>query len=767
MKAFKRLSVLIVAFCLGAGIAPSAYAANPVLSGATINKIAMGVTEYHLQKNLYDGIQNIFVTEVDLSRDYIDIEALFAAGGVSRKSTVLNMAKNSGALVAVNADFFQTSGSDSMSATPLGTLLSDGTLLSTPSLSGGVYATAGIKGDNTADFSYWTQNITLTAPDGESTQVHHINKFYDDGGLIIITPEYSGNSIGGDYEMIVNGEGVVTDLFQAAGVLKIPDGSYVIASNTYTNTFLIDHFKVGDKVKLDFNITPNNYEDYKMAVGGGTLLLKNGAAAEITHSSGIGGYNPRTALGADASGKTLYIVAVDGRAENAKGMTLSQLADFMSRLGCSDAINFDGGGSTTYVSKMPSETEVRVKNQLSDNYQRPVSTGIGVTVSKSAWEPMAIELRADQNEAFVGGTREFKVISTDVFYNESEIDIKDVILSVEGIEGIWSGNLFTPTTAGSGLITAKAGGFTAEAELLVYENPVSFEFEPRYYKKAKAGDVLTPTVYGIAPSGSRIMLPSESVTWQESTGIEQTDGGIKVISQTPGSYKAYIGDMYAYIGINTSVIPNGSRFIDSLESDEINKATKIAVIGELGADTLYKKNIASPQIAEQAISEGAAETILFGNSESTAYLNADVISGSYDTKSLGGALIIKVDNSAGGISATNAEQWSYLENSLTSAHEKNIFIALPESYYTHIGGYADRARFTKLVNTAAANGKNVCVVFKSDNDSVNILGSVRYFGVKGTKDVKYSDSESLKNYRYLLFGVDAGGINYKLVNPLR
>lgn len=769
MKSFKRIAALFTAFGLIFGIVPTAFAAGSVLNGAAVNKIAVGVTEYHLQKNLYDGMQNIYVAEVDLTRDYIDVDALFAAGGVSRKSTVLNMAKNSGAYVAVNADFFQTSGSDSMSATPIGTLLSDGELLSTPSLNGGVYATAGIKNDNTADFSYWSQYITLTAPDGASTQIHHINKFYDDGGLILITSDYSGNSIGGDYEIIVNNEGIVTGAFQSAGVLKVPEDSFIIASNTYSNTFLYEHFKVGDKVQIDYNISPTDYKDYKMAVGGGTLLVKDGAAAMITHSSGIGGYNPRTAMGASADGKTLYIAAVDGRAENARGMTLEQLADFMIKIGCYNAINFDGGGSTNYVSKTIQETAPTVKNQLSDNYQRPVSTGVGVMVNKPAWETVAIELSADQNETFVGGARGFKVISTDVFYNETEIDVSKVSFSVEGISGTWSGSAFIPTTAGSGLITAKVGDFTASTELLVYENPVSLEFQPSVYMNVKAGEVIKPQVYGIAPSGSRILIPNSSVEWQASEGIEPlSDGSVRVLSSTPGSYRAYSGDMYAYIGINTSVIPGSSRFIDTIEADVIDKTTKIAVLGELGSDTLYKKVIASPKIAADVNSNGANAAVLFGNSATAASkLRAEAVNGGgYETKTVGDALIIKIDNSNGGISATNADQWDYLSNSLNS-ESKNIFIVLSESYYTQIGGYYDRARFTGLLSNAVAKGKNICVIFKNENDSVSVENGVRYFGVRGTANVKLSDNSSLRNYRYLLLGADADGINYKLVTPLR
>jgi exopolysaccharide biosynthesis protein len=47
--------------------------------------------------------------------------------------------------------------------------------------------------------------------------------------------------------------------------------------------------------------------------------------------------------------KTLLLVTVDGRSAASVGMTLVELADFMRTLGAWDALNFDGGGSTTMV----------------------------------------------------------------------------------------------------------------------------------------------------------------------------------------------------------------------------------------------------------------------------------------------------------------------------------------------------------------------------------------------------------------------------------
>jgi exopolysaccharide biosynthesis protein len=59
--------------------------------------------------------------------------------------------------------------------------------------------------------------------------------------------------------------------------------------------------------------------------------------------------HPRTAVGITADGRLLW-VTVDGRqAPYSDGMSLAELADLMARLGARDAVNLDGGGSTTMV----------------------------------------------------------------------------------------------------------------------------------------------------------------------------------------------------------------------------------------------------------------------------------------------------------------------------------------------------------------------------------------------------------------------------------
>lgn len=76
--------------------------------------------------------------------------------------------------------------------------------------------------------------------------------------------------------------------------------------------------------------------------------------------------HPRTALGVRRGGKVLMVV-VDGRAEEAAGMTINELQDIMRWLRSWDAINLDGGGSSTLAVRRNLRKPIQVVNHPSDN----------------------------------------------------------------------------------------------------------------------------------------------------------------------------------------------------------------------------------------------------------------------------------------------------------------------------------------------------------------------------------------------------------------
>lgn len=94
----------------------------------------------------------------------------------------------------------------------------------------------------------------------------------------------------------------------------------------------------------------------KEAVGGGPVLVQNGKAHVTMNEERMGGvknFHPRSAVGYRADGKVILLV-VEGRNKGvAEGATLEQLAKIFTDLGCVEALNLDGGGSSAlYVNDL-------------------------------------------------------------------------------------------------------------------------------------------------------------------------------------------------------------------------------------------------------------------------------------------------------------------------------------------------------------------------------------------------------------------------------
>lgn len=104
-------------------------------------------------------------------------------------------------------------------------------------------------------------------------------------------------------------------------------------------------------------------------VGAGPRLLAAGQPAPGEGFAHENRRHPRTAIATTRGGR-LLLAAVDGRQAHSAGMTLSELASELAALGAVDALNLDGGGSTTLYAGG------RVRNKPSDPVERPVSDAI-------------------------------------------------------------------------------------------------------------------------------------------------------------------------------------------------------------------------------------------------------------------------------------------------------------------------------------------------------------------------------------------------------
>jgi hypothetical protein len=122
-------------------------------------------------------------------------------------------------------------------------------------------------------------------------------------------------------------------------------------------------------------------ENARQAVQGNCLVLKSGEAIEPAGMMKV--RHPRTAVGLDKDAKTLTILTVDGRRPGVSiGMTGPELGAEMKRLGCEEAMNLDGGGSSELVLRDPETNELHVLNQPSDGRERAVADVLGVQIRR-------------------------------------------------------------------------------------------------------------------------------------------------------------------------------------------------------------------------------------------------------------------------------------------------------------------------------------------------------------------------------------------------
>jgi exopolysaccharide biosynthesis protein len=147
---------------------------------------------------------------------------------------------------------------------------------------------------------------------------------------------------------------------------------------------LLHQLKVGDPLEVSLSLHPSWDElGVTQIIGGGPRLVRDGelyitGEEERFQADILVGRAPRTAIGITGDGK-LLLVTVNGRQPNISvGMTLSELGNLLIELGALQAMNLDGGGSTTMVIRN------LVLNLPSDGKERPVGNAIVVVMDATS-----------------------------------------------------------------------------------------------------------------------------------------------------------------------------------------------------------------------------------------------------------------------------------------------------------------------------------------------------------------------------------------------
>lgn len=310
----------------------------------------------------YRGSQLINVIDVDLKRSELLVKPIMAGHAFNRLEDVSAQASKVNAIAAVNANYFKHDG------TPLGTLIVDGEWISGP-----IYnrVSMGLMADGTAviDKLFLHGNLETSNPAVGTLWVNTINQPRRTGSRLCVYTKRWGDEVKLPYAgclAAIDEKGTVIN--KSRQVIAIPAGGYVLCDSRGSQ---IEKLEIGDTVNLDWLTKPDRWQHVLQAVSGGPVLIRNGKlfvdlkGEHFKSTWTSNSIHARTALGITRD-RRLLLVTVEGV------HTLWDVAKLLQKLGAVDAMNLDGGGSTTMV------VNGRVVTRNNDKFQRRVATSLAV-----------------------------------------------------------------------------------------------------------------------------------------------------------------------------------------------------------------------------------------------------------------------------------------------------------------------------------------------------------------------------------------------------
>lgn len=323
-------------------------------------RVADGVRLYRVTDHaLVDPPAPVFATLLRLDRSKVNLRGVLAGDHMPGTETVLDMSVAHQALAGVNAGFFAPNGD------PAGLLKVGGELVSEMSRPRGAVAIlpAGV-GPLRVLFDRVTVDVTVRfeASNGERVVASAaIDTLLQRNRFTIYTPRYGdvADTPADGAVWVLRGRPLtVVERRDGAARTAIPRDGVLMARGAPTGAVhepvLGRVVQVVPEYRTRLGSDPARWHAARDVIGGAGLLVRNGRAlddwTEEDLRTGFGTErHPRTMIGLDRAGD-VWLVTVDGRQPgHSVGMTFHELQRLAARLQLRDALNLDGGGSTTMV----------------------------------------------------------------------------------------------------------------------------------------------------------------------------------------------------------------------------------------------------------------------------------------------------------------------------------------------------------------------------------------------------------------------------------
>ncbi len=527
--------------------------------------VPVGPGVAHTRIYASDGPWAIHVLSADLSNQYLAIGSLLGRGASLGRGGVSEMLAGSDgaerkAIAGINADFFARTGHN-YTTIPLGFYVQDGELVTLPDLSRSVFY---VTQDGRAGIEAFRSLAWVLGPNGLRYPISAVNRSPEATQLALFTPRFGRETRAEPTtaQIVLSclsgpitpaGEVTATVSCRATtDTVPIPPDGMVLAANGVASYALRD-LKAGDQVTLRFTLSPA-VGALRLAVGGGPRLVRGGQVVaehrlEQFADSFATARHPRTGVG--LRGTEVVLVTVDGRQPGySAGMTLPEFAQFFVDLGCTEAMNLDGGGSTTMV------VRGRIVNSPSDGSERKVANALALFSLAPPLPPgapprPAVQLVLEPDEASVlgGDTLPLKLTGLDEFADPTTVPPETVRwYAPPGLGSVSADGTFTAATLpndSAGLITVQSGEMMASAVVAVVPGPARLLLIPDRLTLPPGGK----QQFAVRAYDGRdrlLQLPPSRITWSCEPATATIDNrGLLRVPQGDGRYRvtASVGEV--------------------------------------------------------------------------------------------------------------------------------------------------------------------------------------------------------------------------------
>lgn len=517
--------------------------------------ITTGLTYEKKSKLTTLGWVDIHVLKMELDNEYTRLDILRSTKGWGTKDTLTSMTQASPTIVGgINASFFD------MSKNPTDIIGPEydgdyASLIHNYNVSAHGAASLIETTANDMMIDFLGASLKIVNGDGRELYVSGINSITNFTNPVVINSVAMKNSAQVDAKAklhkIVVSNGFVIDVAPPSRSVDIPEDGYIIVLSETIAATHTPAFTVGTSVNLLVDNTLDR-DDLKLAISGGGKILKAGALVPPVFVVEPDKRHPRSAVGITGDGKYLIAMVVDGRGESI-GATHAELATYLLEYSVSDAMHFDGGGSSEMVARKEGYTQDSIMNKPSDGSERKVVNGLGFVTYAPPGDLDQLVIKANANRVFVNTPITLNVYGYDQYHNPYTLNTQDVVWSNQGITGTWNNNVFTPITAGQGKLTFQYNGISTTLDIVSIDTYIDLDLEPNVLQ-LNAFQSGKFKIIGTDSDGYKINVDPALVTWKVVDGsLGSFINGSFVATGQPGLTKitAQIGgkEVVAYVTV--------------------------------------------------------------------------------------------------------------------------------------------------------------------------------------------------------------------------